>query len=99
MTRNIFLIGVGIVSTAIIGAAMIIKSSMPPPMRQPMHVIAESQKCFDTRQLVAREKASLSMSADLEAYEKMNPEEQVEKRRSLGEKLRVLNEMLEDDCK
>jgi hypothetical protein len=97
MTRNIFLIGVGIVSAAIIGAAMIIKSSMPRPLPMPqlMRVITETRKCFELRQFVEREEERIRTNVDLAAYQKMTPEEQKKSNISLGQKFGQLNEMLE----
>jgi hypothetical protein len=97
MTRNIFLIGVGIISAAIIGAAIIIKSSMPRPLPMPqtMRVITETRKCFELRRFVEGEKERISRNEDQAAYQKMTPEEQKEANISLGGKLTRLDDVLE----
>ena len=95
MTRNLFLIGVGIISAAIIGAAFIIKTSMPRPMTQSMRVITETRRCFDLRRFVEAEKEYISRNLDQAAYQKMTPQERNEADTSLGKKLGDLDDMLE----
>ena len=97
MTRNIFLIGVGIISAAIIGAAIIIKNSMPRPLPMPqtMRVITETRKCFELRRFVNGEKERISRNINQAAYQKMTPKEQEEANISLGGQLGQLDAMLE----
>jgi hypothetical protein len=66
----------GIVSAAIIGAAMIIISSMPRPLPMPqlMRVITETQKCFELREMVESEKGRIRMNVDRDAYQQMTAE-------------------------
>jgi hypothetical protein len=97
MTRTVFLIGVGIVSLAIIVAAIIIKTSMPlpRPLPQNMRVITETRKCFELRRFVEAQKEYISRTIDQSAYEKMTPEQQKEADTSLGRDLGNLDDMLE----
>jgi len=97
MTRNLFLIGVGIISAAIISAALIIKTSMPRPLPMPqsMRVITETRRCFDLRRFVEAEKEYISRNLDQAAYQKMTPQERNEADTSLGKKLGDLDDMLE----
>jgi hypothetical protein len=97
MTRAVFLIGVGIVSAAIIGAAIIITTSMPRPLSMPqtMRVITETRKCFELRRFVEAQKEYISRSIDQAAYQKMTPQEQIEADTSLGRNLGNLDDMLE----
>jgi hypothetical protein len=97
MTRAVFLIGVGIVSAAIIGAAIIITTSMPRPLSMPqtMRVITETRKCFELRRFVEAQKEYISRSIDQAAYQKMTPQEKNEADTSLGRNLGDLDDMLE----
>jgi hypothetical protein len=97
MTRAVFLIGVGIISAAIIGAAIIITSSMPHPLSMPqtMRVITETRKCFELRRFVEAQKEYISRSIDQAAYQKMTPQEKNEADTSLGRNLGDLDDMLE----
>lgn len=97
MTRAVFLIGVGIISAAIIVAALIISTSMPRPFSIPqnMRVITETRKCFELRRFVEAQKEYISKRIDQAAYQKMTPQEQIEADTSLGRDLGNLDDMLE----
>lgn len=97
MTRTVFLIGVGIISAAIIVAALIISTSMPRPFSIPqnMRVITETRKCFELRRFVEAQKEYISKRIDQAAYQKMTPQEQIEADTSLGRDLGNLDDMLE----